>query len=116
MATLVYSEQCPNCVRFIDALQRTSMAGRVTMLEVSRLGREQLAAVAAVPALVTAEGQTLYGTKAFEWLKQYEADVELEGYGGGVSGSAPGLAFSEVGGMGYATFVDAFGAFEPVAE
>ena len=108
-ATLVYSQQCPNCVRFIDALQRTSMAGQVAMVEVSQLGREQLAAVAAVPALVTAEGQTLYGTKAFEWLKQYESDVELESF----YGLGAGLAFSEVGGMGYATYAEGFGQFQP---
>ena len=63
--------------------------------------------VAAVPALLTPEGQTMYGTKAFEWLKQYEADVELESFYGNGS-----LAFSEVGGMGYATYDEGFGDFE----
>ena len=106
-ATLVYSQQCPNCVRFIDALQRTSQAGQVAMVDVAQLGREQLASVAAVPALLTPEGQTMYGTKAFEWLKQYEADVELESFYGNGS-----LAFSEVGGMGYATYDEGFGDFE----
>ena len=106
-ATLVYSQQCPNCVRFIDALQRTSMAGQVAMVEVSQLSGEQLAGVTAVPALVTPEGQTAYGTKAFEWLKQYEADVELEAFYG-----TAGLAFSDVEGIGYAAYHEGFGDFE----
>lgn len=112
-ATLVYSQQCPNCVRFIDALQRTSMAGRVVMVEVAQLAREQLSAVSAVPALVTPEGQTLYGTKAFEWLKQYEADVELEAFYGG---AGAGLAFSDVEGIGYASYHHGFDDFQPPAQ
>lgn len=105
--TLIYSDQCPNCVRFMDALRRTSAAAHVTLVDVARLTREQLASVQAVPALVTPGGQSLYGTKAFEWLKQFEGDVELEVFGGN-----GGLAFSDVGGIGYAAYTDAYSSFE----
>ena len=110
--TLLYSTQCPNCLRFIDALKRTSAATSVRMMDVSQLNASQLASVQAVPALVLAEGQTLYGTKAFEWLKQYEGDVELEGFAG--NGTLP---FSDVNSMqAYATYAEGFAAFEPVKD
>lgn len=106
--TLVYSQQCPNCARFLDALRRTRAADQVRLVEVGQLGPQQLAAVVAVPALVTAEGQTLYGTKAFEWLKQFEGDAELDAfYGGG----GQTLAFSEIDGMGYASYAEGYGDF-----
>lgn len=110
---LVFSEQCPNCVRFIDALQRTSAAGSVTLMDVARLSQEQLAAVQAVPAMVLDSGQTLYGTKAFEWLKQYDGEVELEGFAGGRSSA---LSFSDVASAsGYATRAQDYSAFEPAS-
>lgn len=111
--TLLYSTQCPNCLRFIDALKRTSAAASVSLADVASLSPSQLASVQAVPALVLADGQTLYGTKAFEWLKQFEADVELEGFAGG--GGA--LPFSDVEALqGYATYAESFSAFEPVRD
>lgn len=108
--TLVYSTQCTNCSRFMDALSRTPMASQVNLVDVVTLNPTQVARVQAVPALITPQGTTMYGTQAFEWLKQYEADVELEGFTVG-NGS---LAFSEVDSRGYATYADDFGTFEPV--
>lgn len=108
--TLVYSTQCTNCSRFMDALSRTPIASQVNLVDVVTLNPTQVARVQAVPALITPQGTTMYGTQAFEWLKQYEADVELEGFTVG-NGS---LAFSEVESRGYATYADDFGAFEPV--
>lgn len=112
MHSLVYSEQCPNCIRFIDAMKRTTAASQVTLVDVNRLTPDQLQRVQAVPALVLESGQTMYGTKAFEWLKQYEADVELEGFCG--NGTLP---FSDVANAtGYATYAEGFSAFEPVTD
>lgn len=108
--TLVYSPQCPNCLRFMDALGRTTAARDVRLVDVSQLTDVQLQRVQAVPALVLAGGQTMYGTKAFEWLKQYEADVELESFA--ANGT---LAFSDVQSpQGYATYAEQFSSFEPV--
>lgn len=112
MHTLVYSEQCPNCIRFMDALRQTTASAEVSLVDVGTLSNEQLARVQAVPALVLSGGQTLYGTKAFEWLRQYEGDVELQGFS-----SHGTLAFSDVNSAhGYATYAESFSAFEPVAE
>ena len=109
--TLVYSQQCPNCSRFIDALGRTSAASGVSLVEVSTLNPTQLARVAAVPALVTPQGGTLYGTKAFEWLKQFEADMQIDGF----DGENGALAFSDVSSaQSYATYAQSYSAFEPV--
>lgn len=111
--TLLYSTQCPNCVRFIDALKRTSAAATVSLVDVATLTSSQLASVQAVPAMVLADGQTMYGTKAFEWLKDFDGDVELEGFHGG--GGA--LPFSDVEALqGYATYAESFSAFEPVRD
>ncbi len=106
--TLVYSEQCPNCVRFIDALRRTKVAAEVRLVDVSTLPEAQLSNVQAVPALILAGGAVLYGTKAFEWLKQFEGDVELDTFvpGGG------GLPFSDVDSLqGYALYSENFSSF-----
>lgn len=109
--TLLYSTQCPNCSRFIDALSRTSAAASVAVVDVASLAPQQLARVAAVPALVLSDGSTLYGTKAFEWLKQFEGDVDLEGF----EGEAGALAFSEVtSSTSYANYTSVYSAFEPV--
>lgn len=110
---LLYSTQCPNCSRFIDALGRTPAASQVTLVDVATLNPTQLARVNAVPALVMPNGSTLYGTKAFEWLKQYEADVELDGF----AGENGALAFSDVtSSQGYAHYAQGYSAFEPVRD
>ncbi len=110
---LLFSAQCPNCSRFIDALGRTSAATDVSLVDVATLAPDQLARVTAVPALVLSDGTTMYGTKAFEWLKQYEGDTVLDGF----SGENGALAFSDVSStQAYASYSQAYSAFEPVAE
>lgn len=112
--TLVYSPQCPNCMRFLDALGRTPIAADVAVVDVHSVPPERAAHLAAVPALVTGDGSgTLYGTKAFEWLKQFEADVELDGFVGG-NGS---LGFSDVNNArGYVTYAQRYSAFTPMPD
>ena len=73
---------------------------------------QQVRHIQRVPALVLGGpgGQTLYGTQAFEWLQQFQADVELEGFSG--NGSLP---FSDTtSATPYATYATVFSAFEPV--
>lgn len=113
--TLLYSTQCPNCTRFIDALARTSAAGSVRLVDVATLSPAQVARVSAVPALITPTGGTMYGTQAFEWLKQYEADIPLESFALGANGLGTGLAFSDVEAtQSYAMHSETFSQFEPV--
>lgn len=110
--TLLYSTQCPNCARFLDALRRTPVAKDVAVVDVATLSDAQLTRVAAVPALVLARGETLYGTKAFEWLKAFEADVDVAGF----DGENGALAFSDIDTQGYATYATVYSPFEPVRD
>lgn len=115
---VVYSPQCPNCARFLDALSRLPVSAQVRLVDVTTLSPAQTSGLTAVPALMTG-GRTLYGTKAFEWLKNFEQEAPLEsydgpGYGTAASGS---LAFSDVtSSMGYASYCTGFSQFEPVPE
>lgn len=109
-AQLVYSAQCPNCMRFLGALNRTPARASVTKIEVGALTPEQRRQVTAVPTLITASGSVLVGTKAFEWLKQFEGQMEVDSFSLG-----RGLPFSEImddeAAMSFAT---PYSAFEPV--
>lgn len=88
---LIYAPQCPNCMRFLGALERTPARASVTKLDVNSLSPDQRRHVSAVPMLILNTGTVLVGTKAFEWLKQHEAQMELESFSLG-----KGLAFSEI--------------------
>jgi hypothetical protein len=109
---VVYSPQCPNCARFLDALSRLPVSSQVRLVDVTTLSAAQTAGLTAVPALMTG-GRTLYGTKAFEWLKNFEQEAPLDSY----DGSGGSLAFSDVSSaMGYASYSTLFSQFEPVPE
>lgn len=107
---LYYAPQCPNCVRFIGALDRTAVARQVARIDVNTLPAEQQRQVSAVPMLVLSSGQTLLGTRAFEWLRSYEGETELESFAPG-----RGLAFSDINDDQCAmTYTTPYSAFEPV--
>jgi hypothetical protein len=112
--TLIYSEQCPNCIRFLDALRRTSIHPQVATVDVHTLSNDIVDRLAAVPALVDGDsGATMYGTKAFEWLKQFEGDVELDAF----SSDRGALAFSDWSSShGYASCAEQYGPFEAMGE
>jgi len=98
--------QCPNCARFIGALERTPVSSQVQRIDVSSLSAQQRAQVPAVPMLVLDTGATLVGSKAFEWLKQHEANVELDSFM-----AADGLGFSNIDDTN--TFVNYAHAWSP---
>ena len=105
---LFVAPQCPNCARFIGALDRTPIASQVQRIDVSSLSPQQRAQVPAVPMLLLDSGATLVGSKAFEWLKQYEAGVELESYM-----AADGLGFSSIDDTNtFVTYAHAWSPFE----
>ena len=107
--TLLYAPQCPNCTRFMEALRRTPAAAQVRAVDVGTLQPHQLARVAAVPGLVMPDGNTIYGTAVFEWLKQFEGEVQLDGF----SGENGALAFTDFG-TGQTLYAESYSAFEPV--
>lgn len=109
-ATLYYSRRCPNCTRFLSAAARVpDLPLRVVDVDASP-GAAQM--VTAVPTVVTdGGGGSFVGSKAFEWLGQFQDRTELEHW----SGSGGGLAWSSFGddADGYVQHTEAFSAFEP---
>lgn len=110
MHQLVYASQCPNCMRFIGALERTPARDAVNKIDANSLTPDQRRHISAVPTLVLDTGVTLVGTQAFEWLKQYERDVDVESFSTG-----RGLAFSDIeSDQAFASFAVPYSQFEPV--
>ena len=108
---LFYAPQCPNCMRFVGALDRTPVRDAVARVDVNSLHPDRRKHVPAVPMLVTNAGDVHVGTKAFEWLKQFEGQAELETF----CPMGRGLPFSDVSDMqGTLTLSTHYGAFEPV--
>lgn len=107
---LVYSTRCTNCARFMDSLSRTSAAASVRCVDMATLHPSQLARISAVPALVQPDGTALVGTKAFEWLRPFEAEMSVDGF----DGENGMLAFSNLDDQGYATYATGYGPFEAV--
>jgi hypothetical protein len=110
---LYHSPRCPNCVRFLGAAAR--LPGLVRELEIVDVDLVPAAAahVSAVPTVMAAEGGTFVGSKAFEWLAQFEAEAELECFqlvGCGSRGSLAWSSLDDSAGLGM--FSDAFSGFE----
>ena len=109
------SDRCPNCQRFVDATRASPSATKnVQLVNVDSLPPSQRASLQVVPTVQTHAGQVLAGTKAFEFLKQFEADTEFEAFDGLGCG---GLEFSScLEGEGASKFqkMDMYGAFEPL--
>ena len=106
-ATVYVSSRCTNCQRFVGALRRTDIAQSTQIVDVDVTG--PVRGLDYVPTVRTANGAVMSGTKAFEWLKDYEASADLDCVGG-----FGGLAFSMVAdstatllrGEAFAPFVD----------
>ena len=82
----------------------------VARIDVNSLPPDQVARISAVPTLILASGQMLVGTKAFEWLKQFDGNTEVESFCLG-----KGLPFSDLQDDHFAMeFTTPYSAFEPV--
>jgi hypothetical protein len=105
-ATVYVSSRCTNCQRFVGALRRTDAAKSTQIVDVDVAG--PVRGLDYVPTVRTATGAVLSGTKAFEWLKDYEGSADLDCVGG-----FGGLAFSMVDdATGAALRGDAFAPFD----
>jgi len=97
-------------MRFLGALDRTPAKGMVRRVDVNTLHLEQRKHITAVPTLVLSSGAMLVGTQAFEWLKEYEGQVEVDSFTPG-----RGLPFSNVEDDTATLFFSTpYSAFEPV--
>ncbi len=81
MSLLVYiSQSCPNCARLVDTLKRIpSLRATTKIVDIDTLPPQQVASsgLTAVPTLV-AQGRMHVGKDAFEFLSQYNGEIEYE--------------------------------------
>lgn len=84
--TVYTSSNCPNCLRLLDTLQRIpSLRGSTTVVDVDAISPSEVSRVGltAVPTLV-AHGRQHVGKAAFEYLSQFNGEMELEAVSLGV--------------------------------
>ena len=81
MTLLVYtSPSCPNCNRLLETIQRIpSLRTTAKIVDINDLPPQQIASsgLTAVPTLVD-NGRMLVGKEAFEYLGQYNGEIEYE--------------------------------------
>ena len=86
------SHDCPSCRRFVESVRACRSAAKaIQIVDVSALNSAELARLEVVPTVQTSTGQVLTGAKAFDFLKQYDTDRELEVY----DVNAAGLIYSD---------------------
>lgn len=99
MSLIVYtSPSCPNCVRLLDTLRRIpSLKRAAKIVDVNEMPPQQVASsgLTAVPTLVV-KGRMYTGKEAFEYLGQFNNEIEYEpvSFGGG------SLVYGSLGGGG----------------
>lgn len=77
MTTVAYiSQRCPNCTRFLETVR--SIPSLQHTLRVVDIDQTPTPAVEYVPTVVDRSGQAMVGAKVFEWLKQFQSEVEYE--------------------------------------
>lgn len=90
-ATVYWSPQCPSCVRFMKSAERMGVS-----LNAVDITQSPVNGLTAVPTVVTPQGQTLVGTKAFDWLRAYEGNVPLTSYATVLGEGCGGLSYTEL--------------------
>jgi thiol-disulfide isomerase/thioredoxin len=87
MVALVYvSNQCPNCQRLLEQLQWLQQSDLKLAIKIVNIDAQQVSGLTAVPTVV--ENREVYvGTRAFEWLQNFDAHVPLNAYANGDSDS-----------------------------
>lgn len=108
--TVIHSPQCANCQRLLSILRRIPSLSNAQIVNVNQLGPAQLSTIQYVPTVIDQHGQQFVGTNAFEYLKKFEAEMELS--------PAPmpmgrGLEYATLEGPGENEYVEMFGDFEP---
>lgn len=104
------SRSCTNCLRLLEGIDRVpSLRGKIQVLDIDRLPPDQKRGLQFVPTLVDDYETQYIGSRAFEFLKQYDGEVELEAAPMGM-----GLAFSSLqpsGTYGGMQYVERYGDF-----
>lgn len=107
--TAYISNQCPNCIRFLGTLRRIPSLRTTRIVDIDTLPADQRSQIEFVPTFVDARGTVFTGGKAFEYLKQYDAEIELESAPLG-GGSLAFGALDDGDGLSYSGFFGDFTA------
>ena len=79
VATVYVSSQCPNCGRFLEQLEWLKSANLKIPAKVVNIDGKRIDNLTAVPTVV--DGKDVHvGTRAFEWLQSFDAQVPLAAY------------------------------------
>lgn len=105
---LYYSQNCSSCARLMSIIQRiASLRNKVEYQDIHTVPPSQRSSLQYVPTVVDDNGQQHVGYKAFDFMKQYEQEIELQ--------SAPlsfgTLTFSALEGYGESEYAEHFGDF-----
>lgn len=109
MAILLYfSPNCPNCQRAIGIIAKIpSLKKRVMLKNVDSLSPAERSGLQYVPTIVDDHRQQYVGTRAFEFLKQFESEVELDPAPIGMGR----LEFASLEGSGENEYMEMYGDF-----
>ena len=89
-------------------MNRTRAAQLVRLVNIDSIKPQ---GITSVPTLLENNQRALVGTAAFEWLKQFDGDSELESF---VVGGSQRLGFSDyTSNEGFIEFAEGYAAFEP---
>jgi hypothetical protein len=90
-----------------------SLSQNIQMIDIDK-HPEYAKYISAVPSLQLSDGQVLIGSKAFDFIKQYDCEVELQTFS--FAGST-GLPYSDVETDGNSwDFPRAYSEFSPLSE
>jgi hypothetical protein len=104
MIAVYVSSRCSNCVRLLSSIKRIPSLQGARIIDIDHADKRSIQQIEYVPTLVDDSGRTHVGTAAFEFIKQYQSEIEYEPMqiGGGLSfGSIDGggeLNWSSFGG------------------
>ena len=108
--TVYISDQCPNCNRLVKTMSLVpSLRNRVRVVDISAVDHSTLSRIQFVPTVVLSTGQSMVGTKAFEWMKEFDGEVDL------LPPPSGGLAFSDLD-FADTQYTEGFSSFEPLPE
>lgn len=98
MPIVIYiSHRCSNCVRLLNTIKRIPSLQAARIIDIDR-GPVQ--GIEHVPTLVDQRGRRHVGGKAFEFLKQYEDEIDIQPLQLG-SGSLPYGSIQDGGELQY---------------
>lgn len=108
MIIVYYSPTCPNCTRLLHIVNKVpSLKKRVDIRSVDTMSPAERSGLQYVPTIVDDAGRQHVGTRAFEFLKEYEMEIELDPAPVGMGR----LEFASLEGFGENEYMESFGEF-----